>query len=163
MRPETERLVRESWAQFEPVAVESAAFFYEKLFELDPEAERLFATTDMVAQGHKVMRMFAEIVHTLDRPETLVAEVADLGRRHVRLRRAGSPVRLGRYRAALDARARAGAGLHGRGQGRLDRGLPPLLHRRCGGPLPARRSRKATKRSTVSRCMNKLTRMVRSR
>jgi hemoglobin-like flavoprotein len=83
MRPETERLVRESWGQFEPVAVESAAFFYAKLFELDPDAQRLFAATDMVAQGHKVMRMFAEIVHNLDRPEALVAEVADLGRRHV--------------------------------------------------------------------------------
>ena len=83
MRPETERVVRESWAQFEPVAVESAAFFYEKLFELDPGAQRLFARTDMVAQGHKVMRMFAEIVHILDRPEALVTEVADLGRRHV--------------------------------------------------------------------------------
>ena len=83
MRSETEQLVRESWAQFEPVAVESAAFFYEKLFELDPEAQRLFARTDMVAQGHKVMRMFAEIVHILDRPEALVTEVADLGRRHV--------------------------------------------------------------------------------
>ena len=83
MRPETERVVRESWAQFEPVAVESAAFFYDKLFELDPEAQRLFAKTDMVAQGHKVMRMFAEIVHLLDRPDALVTEVADLGRRHV--------------------------------------------------------------------------------
>ena len=27
MRPETERLVRESWARFEPVAEQSAAFF----------------------------------------------------------------------------------------------------------------------------------------
>jgi hemoglobin-like flavoprotein len=83
MRPESEQLVRESWAQFEPVAVASAAFFYDKLFELDPEAQRLFSSTDMVVQGHKVMRMFAEIVRNLDRPETLVAEVADLGRRHV--------------------------------------------------------------------------------
>jgi hemoglobin-like flavoprotein len=83
VRPETERLVRESWAQFEPAAVELAAFFYDKLFELDPEARRLFAKTDMVAQGHKVMRMFAEIVHNLDRPDTLIAEVADLGRRHL--------------------------------------------------------------------------------
>jgi nitric oxide dioxygenase len=83
MRPESERLVRESWAKFEPVAVESAAFFYDKLFELDPQAQRLFASTDMVAQGYKVMRMFAEIVHNLDRTETLVTEVADLGRRHV--------------------------------------------------------------------------------
>jgi hemoglobin-like flavoprotein len=83
MRPETERLVRESWARFEPVAEQSAAFFYDKLFELDPEAERLFARTDMDAQGRKVMRMFAEIVRAIDRPETLVPELADLGRRHV--------------------------------------------------------------------------------
>lgn len=83
MNAETERLVRESWARFEPIAVASARFFYDKLFELDPEASRLFARTDMEAQGKKVMRMFAEIVRTLDQPETLVAEMADLGRRHV--------------------------------------------------------------------------------
>ena len=83
MRSETERVVRESWKQFEPVAEQSAGFFYEKLFELDPEARRLFARTDMEAQGRKVMQMFAEIVRTLDRPEELITEVADLGRRHV--------------------------------------------------------------------------------
>jgi hemoglobin-like flavoprotein len=83
MTPETERLVRDSWTRFEPVAVQSAGFFYEKLFELDPEARRLFARTDMEAQGRKVMQMFAEIVRTLDQPEALVSEVADLGRRHV--------------------------------------------------------------------------------
>jgi hemoglobin-like flavoprotein len=83
MRAETERLVRESWDQFQPVAEQSAGFFYDKLFELDPEARRLFATTDMEAQGRKVMAMFAEIVRTLDQPEELIAEVADLGRRHV--------------------------------------------------------------------------------
>ena len=83
MRAETERLVRESWARFEPIAVQSARFFYDKLFELAPGASRLFARTDMDAQGEKVMSMFAEIVRTLDQPETLVAEMADLGRRHV--------------------------------------------------------------------------------
>jgi hemoglobin-like flavoprotein len=83
MKPETQRLVRESWAQFEPVAERLAPFFYEKLFELDPEARRLFAKTDMEAQGRKVMLMFGEIVRTLDQPEALIAEVADLGRRHV--------------------------------------------------------------------------------
>jgi hypothetical protein len=62
MTPENERLVRQSWKQFEPMAVASAAFFYEKLFELDPDARRLFARTDMEAQGQKVMHMFAEIV-----------------------------------------------------------------------------------------------------
>jgi hemoglobin-like flavoprotein len=83
MWPDTERLVRESWSLFEPVAERSAGFFYEKLCELDPGAQRLFAGTDMKAQGRKVMQMFAEIVRMLDRPEALVGEVADLGRRHV--------------------------------------------------------------------------------
>lgn len=83
MRSETERLVRESWTLFEPVAEESARFFYDKLFELDPDARPLFARTDMEAQGRKLMQMFAEIVRILDRPDALVNEVADLGRRHV--------------------------------------------------------------------------------
>jgi hemoglobin-like flavoprotein len=83
MRQGTERLVRESWNRFAPVAEQSAGYFYEKLFELDPEAQRLFARTDMELQGKKVMRMFAEIVRTLDQPQALIAEVADLGRRHV--------------------------------------------------------------------------------
>lgn len=83
MQAETERLVRESWARFQPIAEPSARFFYDKLFELDPDAARLFSNTDMDAQGRKVMRMFAEIVRTLDQPESLVAEMADLGRRHV--------------------------------------------------------------------------------
>jgi hemoglobin-like flavoprotein len=83
MTPENERLVRRSWKQFEPMAVSLAAFFYEKLFELDPDARQLFARTDMEAQGRKVMHMFAEIVRTLDQAEQLVPEVADLGRRHV--------------------------------------------------------------------------------
>jgi hemoglobin-like flavoprotein len=83
MQAETERLVRESWARFEPIAVESARYFYEKLFELDPEAQRLFAQTNMEAQYRKVMAMFTEIVRLLDHPEELVSELADLGRRHV--------------------------------------------------------------------------------
>jgi hemoglobin-like flavoprotein len=83
MHAETERLVRESWARFEPIAVESARFFYSKLFELDPEAERLFARTNWEAQYRKLMDMFAEIVRVIDRPDDLVPEVADLGRRHV--------------------------------------------------------------------------------
>ena len=83
MQAETERLVRDSWARFQPIAEPSARFFYDKLFELDPDAARLFSNTDMDAQGRKVMRMFAEIVRTPDQPESLVAEMADLGRRHV--------------------------------------------------------------------------------
>jgi len=81
--PERERLIRESWARFQPHAGPAAARFYAHLFELDPASERLFAATDMVAQGHKLMQMLEEIVRVLDVPEALVGQVADLGRRHV--------------------------------------------------------------------------------
>ena len=83
MTPERERLIRESWAQFQPHAGPAAAKFYAHLFDLDPVSERLFATTNMVAQGRKLMQMLEEIVRVLDQPESLVGQVADLGRRHV--------------------------------------------------------------------------------
>ena len=125
MTPENERLVRQSWKQFEPMAVASAAFFYEKLFELDPDARPLFARTDMEAQGRKVMHMFAEIVRSLDRPEQLVPEVADLGRRHVHY-----GVRDDQYgsvgTALLWTLERVLGGVHPGGKGRVDRGLPPV-------------------------------------
>ena len=138
-------MVRESWAQFEPVAVESAAFFYDKLFELDPEAQRLFAKTDMVAQGHKVMRMFAEIVHILDQPEALVAEVADLGRRHV-----GYGVQDHQYDSvgiALLWTLERGLGPAFTDEVR-DAWTEPTSSSRAsrGGPPPARPSREATRR-----------------
>jgi hemoglobin-like flavoprotein len=81
MRSETERLVRESWTLFEPVAVESAQFFYDKLLSSTPSPGRCSPGTDMGAG--RLMQMFAEIVRILERPDSLVNEVADLGRRHV--------------------------------------------------------------------------------
>ena len=83
MRPETERLVRESWPQFEPIAESARRSSTRSCSSSTRTPQRLFARTDMEAQGRKVMHMFAEIVRTLDQPEELVAEVADLGRRHV--------------------------------------------------------------------------------
>ena len=83
MTPERERLVRDSWRQFEPIAPRFALVFYDHLFELDPETQRLFASTDMEAQGRKFWQMLAEIVRVLDEPDQLVSEVAALGRQHV--------------------------------------------------------------------------------
>ena len=60
-----------------------ARVFYGHLFELDPETHRLFASTDMEAQGRKFWQMLTEIVRVLDEPDHLVSEVAALGRKHV--------------------------------------------------------------------------------
>jgi len=83
MSPEQRALVRESWRWFEPSLRGAGAGFYQRLFALDPVLERLFADSDMVAQEQKLMAMFAEIVRVLDQEDELVAEVAELGRRHV--------------------------------------------------------------------------------
>jgi hemoglobin-like flavoprotein len=81
--PERERLVRDSWRQVEQMAEPFARVFYDHLFELDPDTQRLFASTDMEAQGRKFWQMLTEIVRVLEQPADLVTQVAALGRSHV--------------------------------------------------------------------------------
>ena len=83
MTPEQQELLRESWRRFEPTLKEASPRFYQRLFELDPKAERLFAGVDLEAQERKLMTMLAEIVQVVDQPSDLVSVVAALGRRHV--------------------------------------------------------------------------------
>lgn len=83
MSPEREELVRASWRQFAPQAVQWAPFFYERLFELHPDSRTLFANTDMDAQGQKLMDMFGVIVASLEDSDELVRQVVEVGRRHV--------------------------------------------------------------------------------
>lgn len=83
MIPDRERLVRESWRMVEADPTPAARFFYDKLFELDPEARALFSHVDMRVQEKKLVDMLSEIVRHLDDPERFVADLAALGRRHV--------------------------------------------------------------------------------
>ena len=83
MTPEQQDLMRESWQRFDPRPRGAAVQFYERLFELDPMAQQLFAGVDMAEQERKLMAMLAQIVQAIDRPEDLVSSVAALGRRHV--------------------------------------------------------------------------------
>jgi hemoglobin-like flavoprotein len=81
--PESERLVRESWQQIEPISDEMVAAFYARLFESNPAAHELFAQTNMQEQRRKFRAMLAEIVRAIDNPNMLISEVAASGRRHV--------------------------------------------------------------------------------
>ena len=83
MTPEQQDLVRESWQRFDPRPRQAGVQFYERLFELDPMVQQLFAGVDMAEQERKLMAMLAQIVQAIDRPEDLVSSVAALGRRHV--------------------------------------------------------------------------------
>ena len=82
MTPEQVALVRESWQKVEPISTQAAELFYGRLFELDPSLEALF-TGDMQLQGRKLMSMLATAVSALDKLESIVPAVQDLGRRHV--------------------------------------------------------------------------------
>ena len=81
MTPEAQTLVRDTFAKVAPIAPQAAAMFYDRLFELDPSLKPLFKG-DMAAQGQKLMAMIGTGVANLDKLETIVPAVQDLGRRH---------------------------------------------------------------------------------
>ena len=81
MTPESQRLVRDSFAQVAPIAPAAAAMFYDRLFTLDPTLQPLFKG-DMTEQGHKLMTMIGTAVANLHRLDTILPAVCDLGRRH---------------------------------------------------------------------------------
>ena len=83
MTPEDKKLVQESFAKVAPIADQAAALFYQNLFTKDPSLKALFKG-DMVEQGKKLMKMIAVAVAGLDRLDTIVPAVQDLGRRHVK-------------------------------------------------------------------------------
>ena len=82
MTPEREQLVRDTWKRFEPKAADHARYFYDKLFELDPETTAMFSRADMDLQRHRLMETFGMLVSELDDPERLVSDLVVLGKRH---------------------------------------------------------------------------------
>jgi hemoglobin-like flavoprotein len=75
--------IQESWALVSPRGDELASRFYARLFEIDPTAARLFASTDMAAQRRKFSAMLDTIVRAVDEPRALVPDTTALARRHV--------------------------------------------------------------------------------
>lgn len=75
------RIIRDSFARVAPRAEVAALIFYKRLFESDPALRPLFRTP-IEEQGAKLMQMLAAAVRLLDKPESLVPVLQDLGRRH---------------------------------------------------------------------------------
>ena len=82
MNTEQIALVQDSFSHVLPIADTAANLFYTRLFELDPALRPLFRG-DMQEQGRKLMAMLRLAVNGLNRLDTLVPAVQDLGRRHV--------------------------------------------------------------------------------
>ena len=74
--------VQDTWQQVIPIREQAAALFYGRLFELDPSVKPLF-TGSMEEQGRKLMNMLGTAAMGLDKLDTIVGAVRELGRRHV--------------------------------------------------------------------------------
>ena len=82
MTPEQVRLVKNSWTMVTPMAQQAGELFYGKLFELDPSLEPMFKN-ERSEQVRKLMASLNIVVMSLDRLESILPNVQELGRRHV--------------------------------------------------------------------------------
>lgn len=83
MTPEKIALVQGSWEAVLPIQDAAAELFYKRLFELDPAVRSLFSG-DMTEQGRRLMSMIDVAVKALDRLDSVVPAIEDMGRRHAR-------------------------------------------------------------------------------
>lgn len=82
MTPEQISLIKNSWEKVLPISETAAELFYAKLFELDADLKPLF-NGDMKEQGAKLMKMINTVVNSLDKLDTIVPAIQNLGERHV--------------------------------------------------------------------------------
>lgn len=82
MTPKQIQIVRDTWQQVMPTAATAAGLFYDRLFETEPGLRRLFARTDMAAQHGKLLQVLDVAVAGLERPESVLPVLQNLGRRH---------------------------------------------------------------------------------
>lgn len=81
MTPQQISLVKSTWAQVVPIKDKAAVLFYGKLFELDPAVKPLFKD-NIVEQGKKLMMAINTVVNSLDKIDSMVPIIQDMGRRH---------------------------------------------------------------------------------
>jgi hemoglobin-like flavoprotein len=81
MTPHQIQLVRSSFQKLASVPERAGEFFYQRLFELDPNARQLF-WGNLQHQGTALFLMLDMIVKCLDIQDKIVPIIFDLGRRH---------------------------------------------------------------------------------
>ena len=82
MTPEQIALVQSSFKKVVPIKETAGELFYNQLFTLDPALRPLFPE-DIKPQIQKLMATIATAVGALNKLETIVPVVQELGRRHV--------------------------------------------------------------------------------
>jgi hemoglobin-like flavoprotein len=76
------QLVQTTWKRLLPIQNEAARLFYDRLFALDPSARALFRSGDLREQGRKLTAMITTAVNGLNRIDTILPAVRELGGRH---------------------------------------------------------------------------------
>ena len=75
-------LVRQTWSKVVPIADTAASLFYDRLLTSHPELAPMFAGVDMPEQRRKLVKAIGLVVTSLDRIDTLLPVIRDLGQRH---------------------------------------------------------------------------------
>ncbi|WP_424814835.1 globin family protein [Roseococcus sp. YIM B11640] len=83
MTPDQVTLVQESFKKVVPIKEKAAELFYGRLFATDPTTAPLFAKSDMLLQGQKLMAALAMVVASLRTPEKVVPVAQDMAKRHL--------------------------------------------------------------------------------
>ena len=84
MTPEQKQILRRNWKRILPIGEAAAKLFYDRLFAIDPETRALFRSTDLSKQRAKLLQALNYVVDGLDKLETLLPALEQLGRRHAR-------------------------------------------------------------------------------
>ena len=81
MTPRQSEIVKLSFGKIMPFKDQVAELFYCRLFELDPSL-RLMFKSDMTEQKQKLMVALALVVTNLEKMDSLLPAIRELGRRH---------------------------------------------------------------------------------
>ena len=76
-------LIKQSWEKVVPIADLASDLFYQRLFESSPHLRPLFKNADMPSQRKKLVQAINMVVISLERIDTLLPTLKDLGTRHV--------------------------------------------------------------------------------
>ena len=85
MKPPSQRekaLLRRSFSRIASRHQMTAQYFFDRLFALDPEVQRLFPS-DLTSHKRKFMQMLVLLINALDEPERFTEMARKLGERHL--------------------------------------------------------------------------------
>jgi nitric oxide dioxygenase len=82
MTPDQVKLVQQSFSKVAPISGQTAAIFYDRLFEVAPQVKAMFPA-DMTEQKKKLMATLAVVVNGLSDLPSILPAASALAKRHV--------------------------------------------------------------------------------